>query len=56
LCHNIEQVEKYIAYNGARELESLINEKIETSHEAHIMEGHMDVILQTYINEFSDNA
>jgi hypothetical protein len=46
----------YIAYIGARELDSLINEKIETSHEARVMKGHMDAILQIFINEFSDNA
>jgi hypothetical protein len=28
LCHDIEQVEKYIAYIGAHELDSLINKKI----------------------------
>jgi hypothetical protein len=28
LCHDIEQVEKYIAYIGAHELDSLINEKL----------------------------
>jgi hypothetical protein len=41
LCHDIEQVEKYIAYIGAHELDSLINEKIETSHEARVMKGHL---------------
>jgi hypothetical protein len=56
LCHDIEQVEKYIAYIGAHELDSLINEKIVTSHEARVMKGHLDIILQIYINEFSYNA
>jgi hypothetical protein len=56
LCHDIEQVEKYIAYIGSLELDSLINEKFETSHETRIMKGHLDVILQICINEFSDNA
>jgi hypothetical protein len=56
LCHDIEQVEKYIAYIGAHELDSLINEKFETSHEARVMKEHLDAILQICINEFSDNV
>jgi hypothetical protein len=56
LCHEIEQVEKYIAYVQAHELDSLINEKFETSHDARVMKGHLDAILQICINEFSDNA
>jgi hypothetical protein len=39
LYHDIEKVEKYIAYIGAHELDSLINEKFETSHEARIRKG-----------------
>jgi hypothetical protein len=45
LFHDIEHVEKYIAYIGANELDSLINENFETSHEARVMKGHMDYIL-----------
>jgi hypothetical protein len=45
LCNDIEKGEKYIAYIGAHDLDSLINEKLETSHEACIMKGHLDVIL-----------
>jgi hypothetical protein len=56
LCHDIEQVEKYIAYIGAHELDSLIKEKFETSHEARVMKEHLDAILQICINEFSDNV
>jgi hypothetical protein len=56
LCHDIEQVDKYISYIGAHELDPLINENFETIHEAGIMKGHLVVILQTCINEFSDNA
>jgi hypothetical protein len=56
LCYDIEQVEKYISYIGAHELDSLINEKFETSHEARVMKGHLDIILQICTNEFSDNA
>jgi hypothetical protein len=56
LCHDIEQIGKYIAYIGAHELDSLINEKFETSHGAHVMKGHVVLILQICINEFSDNA
>jgi hypothetical protein len=55
-CHDIEQVEKYIAYIAAHELDSLINEKLETSHEARIMKGHISILLQLCIEEFSDNA
>jgi hypothetical protein len=56
LCRYIEQVEKYISYIGAHELDSLTNEKFETSHEARVMNGHLDIILQICINEFSNNA
>jgi hypothetical protein len=56
LCHDIEQVEKYVAYIGAHELDSLINEKLETSHEARVMKGRLDAILQICINKFSDNS
>jgi hypothetical protein len=56
LCHDVEQVEKYIAYIGAHELDSLINEKFETSHEARVMKGHLVIILQICIIEFSDNS
>jgi hypothetical protein len=56
LCHDIEQVEKYIAYIEGRELDSLINKNFETSHEARVMKGHVDAILQICINEFSDNS
>jgi hypothetical protein len=56
LCRDTEHVEKYIAYIGAHGLDSLINDKFETSHEAHVMEGHLDAILQICINEFSYNA
>jgi hypothetical protein len=31
LCHDIEQLEKYIAYIRAHDLDSLINKKLETS-------------------------
>ena len=54
-CHDIEQVEKYIAYDGAHELDSLINEKFETSHEARVMKGHISIILHMCKNEFSNN-
>jgi hypothetical protein len=56
LCHDIEQVEKYIAYIGAHELDSLIYEKLETSKESPMINWHLYVILQLCINEFSDNA
>jgi hypothetical protein len=56
LCHDIKQVEKYITYIGAHELDSLINKKLETSQEARMMKWHLDVILQICIDEFSDNA
>jgi hypothetical protein len=56
LCHDIEQVDKYISYIGAHELDPLINEKFETIHKAGIMKGHLVVILQICINEFSDNT
>ena len=55
-CHDIEQVEKYIAYIAAHEIDSLINEKLETSHEAWVMKGHISILLQLCIEEFSDNA
>jgi hypothetical protein len=55
-CQDIEQVEKYVAYVADHELESLINENFDTSHEARVMKGHICIILQMCITEFSDNA
>jgi ERCC4-related helicase len=56
LCHDIEHVEKYIAYIGAHELDSLINEKVETSKDVRMIKRDIYVILHICINEFSDNA
>jgi hypothetical protein len=56
LFHDIEQAEKYIAYIGAHEVDSLINKKLETIKEARMMKWHLYVILQICINEFSDNS
>ena len=53
---DIKQVEEYVTYVAAHELDALINEKIDTSHEARVMKGHISNILQICINEFSDNA
>ena len=55
-CKDIKQVEEYVTYVGTHELDSLINEKFDTSHEARVMKGHISIILQICINEFSDNA
>ena len=51
-----KQVEEYVAYVAAHELDSLINENFDTSHEARVMKGHISIILQICIDEFSDNA
>ena len=48
-CQDIEQVEKYIAYIAAHEIDSLINEKLETSHEACVMKGHISILLKLWI-------
>ena len=36
-CQDIKQVEEYVAYVAAHELDSLVNEKFDTSHEARVM-------------------
>ncbi len=55
-CQDIEQVEKYVAYVAAHELDSLINENFDTSYEARVMKGHISIILQICKKEFSDNT
>ena len=45
-CPNIEQVEKYISYVGAHEIDSLINKFLETSHVARVMKGQISILLQ----------
>ena len=55
-CHDIDEVQKYIAYIAAHEIDSLINEKLETSHEACVMKGHISILLELCIEELSDNA
>ena len=54
-CQDIKQVEEYVTYVEAHELDSLVNEKFDTSHEARVMKGHTSIILQICINDFSDN-
>ena len=54
-CQDIEQVEKYIAYIAAHELDSLCDEKIETSYEARLIKGHLSIMLQICKEEFSNN-
>jgi hypothetical protein len=56
VCPDIEQVEKYIAYVAAHEIDSLIDKYVAISHEAHVMKGHSSIILQLCKNEFSDNV
>jgi hypothetical protein len=46
LCPDIEQVEKYIAYVAAHEIDSLIDKYIAISHEARVMKGNSSIILQ----------
>jgi hypothetical protein len=55
-CQDIEQVEKYVSYVATHDVESLINEKIDTSYEACVMKGHISIILQMCKMEFSDNT
>ena len=55
-CHDIEQVEKYIAYVAAHEIDFLIDNFFATSHEAHVMKGHISILLQLCKKEFSDNV
>ena len=56
LCPDIEQVEKYIAYVGALEIDSLIDKFLTTSHEARVMKVQISIILQLCKKEFSDNV
>jgi hypothetical protein len=46
LCLDIEQVEKYIAYVAAYEVDSLIDKYVAISHEAREMKRHSSIILQ----------
>ena len=55
ICQDIKQVEEYVIYFAAHELESIVNENFDTSHEERVMKGHASIILQICINEFSDN-
>jgi hypothetical protein len=55
-CPDIEQVEKYIAYVAAHEIDSLIDKYVAISHEACVMKGHSSIILQLCKKEFSDNV
>jgi hypothetical protein len=43
---DIEQVEKYIAYVAAHEIDALIDKYVAISHEARVMKGHSSIILQ----------
>jgi hypothetical protein len=54
-CPDIEQVEKYVAYVAAHEIDSLIDKYVAISHEARVMKGHSSIILQLCKKEFSDN-
>jgi hypothetical protein len=45
-CPDIEQVEKYIAYIAAHEIDSLIDKYVAISDEAHVMKGRISIILQ----------
>jgi hypothetical protein len=56
LYPNIEQVEKYIAYVAAHEIDSLIDKYVAISHEARVIKGHSSIILQLCKKEFSDNV
>ena len=55
LCPDIEEVEKYIAYVGAHEIDSRLNKFLATSHVAREMKGQISIILQICKKEFSDN-
>ena len=55
-CPDIEQVEKYIAYVAAHEIDFLIDKFFATSHEARVMKGHISILLQLCKKEFSDNV
>jgi hypothetical protein len=45
-CPDIEQVEKYVAYVAAHEIDYIINKYVAISHEARVMKGHSSIILQ----------
>ena len=45
-CPDIEQLEKYITYIAAHEIDFLIDNFFATSHEARVMKGHISIILQ----------
>jgi hypothetical protein len=55
-CLDIEQVEKYIAYVAAHEIDSLIDKYVAISHEARVMKEHSSIILQLCKKEFSYNV
>ena len=45
-CHDIEQVDKFVAYVAAHDIEFLIDKFFTTSHEARVMKGHISILLQ----------
>jgi hypothetical protein len=45
-CSDIEQVEKYIAYVAAHEIDALIDKYVAISHEARVMKGHSSIMLE----------
>jgi hypothetical protein len=45
LCPDLEQVDKYIAYVVAHEIDSLIDKYVAISHEARVMKEHSSIIL-----------
>jgi hypothetical protein len=56
VCPDIEQVEKYIAYVAAHEIDALIDKYVAISHEARVIKPHSSIILQLCKKEFSDNV
>jgi hypothetical protein len=45
-CSDIEQVENYIAYVAAHEIDSLVDKYVAIFHEARAMKVHSSIILQ----------
>jgi hypothetical protein len=52
----LEQVEKYIAYTAAHEIDSIINGKRETSHMTCVMKEHVSILHKLCKENFSDNT
>ena len=56
IFYDIEQIEEFIAYVAALEIDSILHEKFETCQVAHEIKGNISVILNLCLESFNDNA